>query len=156
VLKYLYYSRMNQADGLAETAEHGAGNLVFSLIAAAHAVEGQLEDRLAEHGLSLAKLNVLSTLATASEALTLGEVAARIHCVRSNVTQLVDRLEADGLVRREPDPVDRRSIRAVLTEAGRRLQREGQAALDEAQATVLARVGGADRALVERILGLMQ
>jgi DNA-binding MarR family transcriptional regulator len=40
-------------------------------------------------------------------------------CVRSNMTQLIDRLEADKLVRRVADPGDRRSIRAELTQEGR-------------------------------------
>jgi len=40
--------------------------------------------------------------------------------VKSNVTQLVDRLEADGLVERTADPNDRRSRIAVLTAAGRK------------------------------------
>jgi DNA-binding MarR family transcriptional regulator len=40
-------------------------------------------------------------------------------CVRSNMTQLIDRLEADKLVRRVDDPGDRRSIRAELTKEGR-------------------------------------
>jgi DNA-binding MarR family transcriptional regulator len=38
--------------------------------------------------------------------------------VRSNVTQLADRLESDGLMRRVDDPTDRRAIRAVITPLG--------------------------------------
>jgi DNA-binding MarR family transcriptional regulator len=37
-------------------------------------------------------------------------------CVRSNITQLIDRMQAEGLVRRIPDPQDRRSVRAALTD----------------------------------------
>ena len=50
----------------------------------------------------------------------LGQLAERLSCVKSNITQLVDRLEADGLVARQPDPGDRRSKLAGLTAAGRR------------------------------------
>jgi DNA-binding MarR family transcriptional regulator len=39
--------------------------------------------------------------------------------VRSNITQLVDRLEADGLVKRIDDPADRRAVRAEVTRLGR-------------------------------------
>jgi DNA-binding MarR family transcriptional regulator len=45
--------------------------------------------------------------------------------VKSNVTQLVDRLEADGLVSRTSDTVDRRSRLAALTEAGRTAHARG-------------------------------
>ena len=79
---------------------------MFALLAAARAVEDRLEASLSALGLSLAKLNVLNRLAEANMPLTLGEIAARLNCVRSNVTQLVDRLEADGLVRREHDAVE--------------------------------------------------
>ena len=55
---------------------------------------------------------------------TLSELASRMICVRSNITQLMGRLEADGLVQREEDPHDRRCVRATLTPLGRERQRE--------------------------------
>jgi DNA-binding MarR family transcriptional regulator len=45
--------------------------------------------------------------------------------VKSNVTQLIDRLETDGFVSRKPDPHDRRTRLAVLTVAGRKACKEG-------------------------------
>jgi DNA-binding MarR family transcriptional regulator len=69
----------------------------------------------------------------ADGSLPLGQLAERLACVRSNVTQLVDRLDADGLVTREPDPNDRRSRLAVITEAGRRAHERGSAARREAE-----------------------
>lgn len=123
---------MNQADGVGDTVEAvEVGSVMFALIAAARTVEERLEKRLERHGLSIAKLNVLSRLAEAGEPLTLSEVATRLACVRSNVTQLVDRLEAEGLVRREADRSDRRIIRAVLTAEGRRKQLAGARELSE-------------------------
>lgn len=79
-------------------------------------------------GLSLAKFGVLAALVEAGEPLPLGQLAERIACVKSNVTQLVDRLEEDGLVRREPDPADRRVTRAAITEDGLARYRTAQAA----------------------------
>lgn len=114
---------------------------MLSLIGAAHLVEAQIETALSEHGLSMAKLNVLTKLVEAGEPLTLGEIAARVNCVRSNVTQLVDRLEADALVRRVDDSADRRSIRAELTQEGRSRQAAGAKALGKVQATVLRDLG---------------
>src|SRR5512145_395234 len=104
---------MNQSDGAGSSAD-----LTMSLLVAAEAVEARIEASLSPLDLSLAKLNVLGILVGSSTPLTLGELAQQLACVRSNVTQLVDRLESDGLVRREPDPADRRSIRAVITDSG--------------------------------------
>ena len=122
---------MNQADGA--VAPPGQKHFSFSLLHAAHAVEARLEAALGEAGLSLAKFSALSKLAEAGEPLTLSDLAARLSCVRSNITQLVDRLEADGLVRRVADPDDRRSIRAELTPLGAERQLSGSKALAEAQ-----------------------
>jgi len=48
----------------------------------------------------------------------LGALAARLHVTPRNVTGLIDHLERDGLVARVPDPGDRRSVLAHLTERG--------------------------------------
>ncbi|WP_037064338.1 MarR family winged helix-turn-helix transcriptional regulator [Pseudonocardia acaciae] len=53
--------------------------------------------------------------------LTHGELAARLHCDKTNVTGLVDRLQRRGLVRRRPDADDRRVARVALTEQGAEL-----------------------------------
>ena len=73
----------------------------------------------------MAKYSALKQLAAADEPLSLSELAARLVCVRSNISQLVDRLEADGLVRRVEDPRDRRCVRAALTDLGRERQAAG-------------------------------
>ena len=129
---------------------------MFALLAAAHSLEDRIEASLGAHGLSLAKLNVLNGLASASEPLTLSEIAARLSCVRSNVTQLVDRLEADGLVRREHDAVDRRSIRAVLTDAGREKQKLGASELKKTQKEMAGALAGHDSDALERALGAIK
>lgn len=59
---------------------------------------------------------------------TPAQVAAHIGVDRSAVTRLVDRLEKKGMVERHHDGLDRRSIKVVLTDAGKRLVRH----LDEA------------------------
>jgi DNA-binding MarR family transcriptional regulator len=112
----------------------------FELLGASHRVAERLESALEPLGLSLAKFGALSKLVAAGEALPLGTLAARCACVRSNITQLVDRLEADGLVARADDPNDRRSIRAELTEEGRRRQAAGLRAIEKAEREMLAHV----------------
>jgi len=91
-----------------------------SLRRASHILESGLDDALDANGLSRAKLGVLMVLAGESDPLPLGQLAERLTCVKSNITQLVDRLEADGLVERLRDAGDRRSTRAAITEEGRR------------------------------------
>ena len=142
---------MNQSDGAGTSTD-----LTFSLLVAAHAVEDRIEASLSPLGLSLAKLNVLGTLVGSNSPLTLGDLAQKLACVRSNVTQLVDRLESDGLVRREADPADRRSIRAVITDAGRDRERAGSMALTRVQDEISQVLTGFDSAHIERALSALK
>lgn len=142
---------MNQSDGAGSSAE-----LTMSLLGAAQAVEARIESSLSPLGLSLAKLNVLGILVGSNSPLTLGELAQKLACVRSNVTQLVDRLESDGLVRREADPEDRRSIRAVITDAGRDRERAGTTALSQVQDDIAHILARFDSAHIEQALSALK
>jgi predicted transcriptional regulator len=64
-----------------------------AMVQAAHRVEARLEEALAGVGLSIAKFETLSILVSQDRPISLSELAAKLVCVRSNVTQLVDRLE---------------------------------------------------------------
>src|SRR5512143_4338653 len=98
---------------------------LFTVLHASNVLESRVEARLGEMGLSLAKLAALRRLTEAGGSLPLGQLAERLSCVKSNVTQLVDRLAADGLVSRASDANDRRSRLAVLTDAGRKAYQQG-------------------------------
>lgn len=126
---------------------------LFRLLGTAHALEDRLEARLAPLGLSLAKVGVLRVLAEAGEALPLSEVAARLRCVRSNITQLVDRLEKDGWVRRAGDARDRRVQHATLTAAGRKAYAAGKRVVGAEERAVAAAFSSSDTATLSRILG---
>jgi len=112
----------------------------YELLSASNKVGDHLEAALEPVGLSLAKFGALSKLVAADEPLPLSTLAERCACVRSNITQLVDRLEADGLVSRAHDPHDRRSVRAELTDEGRRRQAAGLRAIEKAEQELLAHV----------------
>lgn len=99
---------------------------LFAVLHTSSVLESRVEAKLSEIGLSLAKLAALHRLSEAGESLPLGQLAERLSCVKSNVTQLVDRLEADGLVARAADPNDRRSRLAVLTDGGRSAYEKGR------------------------------
>ena len=98
---------------------------LFALLHAAGAAQAHVEARLGAIDLSLAKLAALTALAEAGESMPLGQLAGRLSCVKSNITQLIDRLETDGLVARQAAPTDRRTRLAVMTAAGRKAWREG-------------------------------
>lgn len=98
------------------------GFLAWRAFLRAHAAAvGRIERALAasEPELPLTWYDVLAALVGApGRRLRLRELAHEVLLSRSGLTRLVDRLEAAGLLRREPDPTDRRGAFAVLTDDG--------------------------------------
>lgn len=127
----------------------------MSLLGAAHAIEARLEAVLDPLGLSLAKLGILRALDQAPEPMSLSELATRLACVRSNITQIVDRLEKDGHVRRRADPADRRGVRAELTAGGRRAARQGWEVFAREQRVIARGVAAGDADKLKYTLGLL-
>src|SRR5216683_3971774 len=125
---------------------------LFAVLHAANSLEARVEARLADVGLSLPKLAALHQLSQAGDSLPLGQLAERLACVKSNVTQLVDRLEADGLVSRAPDPGDRRSRLAVITPAGRDAYEQGSRIHREAERELFGALSDAESAALGDII----
>ncbi|MGH7459679.1 MAG: MarR family winged helix-turn-helix transcriptional regulator [Longimicrobiales bacterium] len=126
--------------------------MLWFIVEAGRRIEEHLENSLESTGLSLAKLNALKHLVEARSPLALGQLAEKIECVKSNVTQLVDRLENDGLVRRLPDPNDRRSILAAVTDLGRERYQAGADALARAEGELLTALPANQRDIVASVL----
>ncbi|GIG39571.1 MarR family winged helix-turn-helix transcriptional regulator [Cellulomonas phragmiteti] len=112
--------------------EGGAGSDVRASVAAWEALfraQVTLVRRFARHdvwgGMSMREYDVLFTLSQAEgRALRLRELAQSSLLTQPSLSRLVDRLEADGWVRRGPVPGDRRGKAVHLTAAGLRRQRE--------------------------------
>jgi DNA-binding MarR family transcriptional regulator len=68
----------------------------------------------------------------------MGEVASWLACDTSNLTGIIDRLEQRELVKRTPDPKDRRVKMLVLTKEGRRLHKEISARMSQPPAEIAA------------------
>jgi DNA-binding MarR family transcriptional regulator len=98
---------------------------MLTLLGATSSIHDFVESRLSTVGLSIPRLAALQRLIDAGGSLPLGQLAERLACVKSNVTQLVDRLEADGLVTRTLDAGDKRSRLAVITDVGRQIHDDG-------------------------------
>ncbi|MFF9812386.1 MarR family winged helix-turn-helix transcriptional regulator [Streptomyces sp. NPDC014006] len=80
------------------------------------------EEAAGQHALTGAQARLLSLLSL--EPLPMRKLAQKLKCEPSNVTGIVDRLEARGLVERRPDPADRRVKLAAATDEGRRVARD--------------------------------
>ncbi len=128
---------------------------LFRLVGGCHEVVGRVEGELVDLGLSLAKVGILRQLVLADEPLPLSVLAERIGCVKSNVSQLIDRMVADGLVARLPDPADRRLVRATVTPAGLRAHGAASERLAGLTAQWAARVDGGPTAIADLLADMI-
>lgn len=87
------------------------------------------------------------------EGLRLKEVAERLHIAARSATEVIDHLEAKGLVNRCTDPVDRRATLVTLTPEGRTLTDEVQVARRDHAQLFFGRLDAQERAELSRILG---
>lgn len=158
LLQPVYSSPMNYRTGPGSTkdAPAGTGWALFNFLDAADQLYERVGRALGEVGLSYPKYEILSQLSHAGRPLSLGVLAADQQCARSNITQIIDRLEAEGLVRRTSDPDDRRSVLAELTPDGADLAREGAAQLDRLRAEFAEALGDTDCQLLNRLLSKIQ
>ena len=91
----------------------------------------------------------------ARDGVRLSELAEALRIAPRSATEVADGLTERGLAERTPDPADRRAVLLRPTEAGRRVQREVEAARAADAEELFARLPAADRAELERILRLL-
>lgn len=112
---------------------------VTSVMRAHQLMLARVDEVLRPFGLSFARYELLTMLSfTRAGRMPMASATARLQVHPTSVTNTVDRLEASGLVRREPHPDDGRATLVVLTDAGRALAERATAALNEG---VFARPG---------------
>lgn len=82
----------------------------------------------------------------------LTDLGAELLCVKSTVTRLVDRLEASGLVRRTPDPQDRRAQRLMLTPRGNLVRAEAAVLHNTAVERRMSLLTGDEQQMLQTLL----
>ncbi|OAR25668.1 MarR family transcriptional regulator [Streptomyces sp. ERV7] len=123
--------------------------LIGSVVARYHE---EYERAAAEHALTGAQARVLGLLSL--EPVPMRQIARKLKCEPSNVTGIIDRLEARGLVERRPDPADRRVKLAAPTEEGLRTAARLRDSLDFAREP-LAQLSSDERTVLRDLLRRM-
>lgn len=104
---------------------------VTSIMRAQQVLMARLNDLLRPHGLTFPRYEALMLLSfTRTGALPLGKIGERLQVHRTSVTNIIDKLEADGFVRRVPHAEDRRATLAEITDAGREIAAAATATLN--------------------------
>jgi DNA-binding MarR family transcriptional regulator len=117
-------------------------------------VENEIRRRLRDHfDITLPRFDLMAQLDKAPGGMKLGELSQRLMVSNGNITGLVDRLLAQGLLDRQPAPNDRRAQLVKLTPEGRKSFRAMAAAHEAWIAEIFGDLSAADREALMRLLG---
>jgi DNA-binding MarR family transcriptional regulator len=137
------------------TMRAGDDDLRDSLVQVSFAVIAVLSRVAAEQDLSQTQLRVLGILRDRQP--TMAELASYLGLERSTVSGLIDRAVQRGLVQKDADPRDGRSVRVSLTERARRLESRMIAEIGELMAPLTDRLNTSERKrltdLLAKVLG---
>ena len=107
---------------------------VTSIMRAHQILIAELDAMLRPFGITFSRYEALVLLVHSSEGrLPLSKIGERLQVHATSVTNVIDRLEAAGLVRREPNPRDGRGVLAVITDEGREVADKATAAFNDAR-----------------------
>jgi DNA-binding MarR family transcriptional regulator len=133
--------------------EAASGMAVFTaILRSQQMLTNEIAAVMRQHGLTSPRYEILSWLAIDPESSqTLSWISKTLRIPPATVTNLIDRLESDELVRREQHPLDARTTLAVITLRGRRV---ADAAIEDLNTIVYERLGltGAQR---EQLIDLL-
>jgi DNA-binding MarR family transcriptional regulator len=130
-----------------------AMSAVTSVMRAQQVLLARLNEALRPFGLTFPRYEALMLLLFArAGGLPLGKVGERLQVHRTSVTNIVDKLEADGLVRRVPHAADRRTTLAEITDEGRRVALAATEAMHAAEFGL----GALTEADQEKVTGLLR
>ncbi len=135
------------------------GKFFLTLMRINKQLRGYVEQDMKDMDVSPPQMWFLSRLHDAGEPKPISFFADGVFSNRSNATQMIDRLEADGLVERFKNPNDRRSTLVKLTSVGEQRLHEGRDRHERIIADLLAPLSDDEREetliVLERVLGLL-
>ncbi|AXC49311.1 MarR family transcriptional regulator [Paracoccus suum] len=106
-------------DSAAESLSKRRLRAWIRLLGVTRHAEAQLRDYLRrEHGTTLPRFDVMAALWRRSAPVPMGELSRMLLISNGNATDVVSRLEAEGLALRTPSSEDRRTVLVALTDAG--------------------------------------
>jgi len=128
-----------------------SGDFQTAFWSAKHALAHASAVAFAQHGVHEGQQYVLRCL-WREDGLSPGEVASRLGLATPTVTRAATRMEATGLLRREPHPSDRRLVRLRLTDRGRELEKVIDEQTNQLTERALATLSAAERESLVRAL----
>jgi DNA-binding MarR family transcriptional regulator len=139
---------------VAQGLEPDAVDLVVAFGRFGPAYQRWLAGLARKDGLSVARMKLLWTLRSGGSQ-QMSAIKDRLGVTARNVTQLVDGLESEGLVRRTPHPTDRRATIIELTDRAFSVLDEAYVGHTADVAALFQHLTPEDRAELRRIIGVL-
>ena len=137
------------------TKSRRASEVGLHFLTTAAQVRKAVDEHMALEGVSLARTKVLQVLARLGP-VKQTQLAAELGMAARSITQAVEAMERDGLVRRSSDADDRRAKVVTVTEEGTRALAAGEAAGDEILRSIFQRLNPDQLAALDEILAAVQ
>jgi DNA-binding MarR family transcriptional regulator len=126
---------------------------LFSLLMSFEVLQRYLEVELRHSDVSLIRFNIMSTLYKNGGEMTPSEISESVFREKNSITAVLNTLEREGVVRREPSASDRRSVKVVITDKG---WQEANRLSPIAQALSREALGCVDKDKVEDLVEIMR
>jgi len=126
---------------------------LLSIMTSYEVLARYLEVQLKSHGVSLIRFNIMSTLFKNGGEMTPSEISENVFREKNSVTAVINTMERQGVVRREPSSQDRRSVKVVITDKGWKEANRLNPIVQELSREALACV---DKQQVENLTGIMR
>lgn len=123
----------------------------FLLTKAQQTVFQQFKANLAAYDVTPVQYGILACLWN-HDGQTPGQIAQTLSLDGSTITGIIDRMENKGLVKRTPDPTDRRALRVVLTEQGAELKEPVERLIAESNEKIMEAFCPDDQIQLKKLL----
>jgi DNA-binding MarR family transcriptional regulator len=143
---------MTSSEASKRTDKTPLGTLL-SIMTSYEVLARYLEVELKHYEVSLIRFNIMSTLFKNGGEMTPSEIAENVFREKNSVTAVINTMERQGVVRREPSSEDRRSVKVVITEKG---WKEANRLNPIAQELSREALSCMDRGQVEDLVGMMR
>lgn len=126
---------------------------LLSVLMSFEVLERYLEVELRRYDATLIRFHIMSTLFKNGGEMTPSEIAESVFREKNSITAAINTMERQGVVRREPSPNDRRSVKVVITDKGWKEANQLNPVAQELSREVLSYI---DKEQVEVLVGIMR
>lgn len=130
-------------------------DIILLLTFVSRTTKETIERKFQGHGIHAGQQLILQLLWKTEGPLKIGELAQRLRVEYPTITRTVQRMEREGLLKRQRDPADERQVLVELTPQGRALEAVVPQILAEMETQLLADLSDVERALLIRIMNQM-